>query len=185
MTNDRRIAETKERLRKALTELLLTEPMESISIRMITEKAGVNRSTFYAHYTCQRELIDEMEEELLSHLPVFSSSSHDDIAKTFTAFMTYVKDNRDAVKVLMTDGVDNSFGERLIKVIMDRYDEFSPFEDEELSRMNYVFCINGIVGLVRDWINSGCICPVEKMAGFSIEMAFRASGIDRMIRIKR
>ena len=185
MTNDKRIAETREKLRNALTELLLTEPMESISIRMITDKAGVNRSTFYAHYTCQRDLIDEMEEELLSHLPVFSSSAHDDIAKTFTAFMSYVKEKRDIVKILMTEGVDNSFGERLIKIVMDRYEEFSPFDDEELSRMNYVFCINGIVGLVRDWINSGCSCPVEKMAGFSIEMAFRASGIDRMIRKKR
>ena len=145
MTNDKRIAETREKLRNALTELLLTEPMESISIRMITDKAGVNRSTFYAHYTCQRDLIDEMEEELLSHLPVFSSSAHDDIAKTFTAFMSYVKEKRDIVKILMTEGVDNSFGERLIKIVMDRYEEFSPFEDEELSRMNYVFCINGIV----------------------------------------
>ena len=121
----------------------------------------------------------------LQVLPVFSSSAHDDIAKTFTAFMSYVKEKRDIVKILMTEGVDNSFGERLIKIVMDRYEEFSPFEDEELSRMNYVFCINGIVGLVRDWINSGCSCPVEKMAGFSIEMAFRASGIDRMIRKKR
>ena len=184
MTNDRRIADTKEKLRKALTELLLTEPMDSISIRMIAEKAGVNRSTFYAHYTCQRDLIDEMEEELLSHLPVFSSSSPDDIAKTFTAFMSYVKENKDIVKVLMTDGVDNSFGERLIIVIMDRYDEVTPFDDEDLARMSYVFCINGIVGIVRDWINSGCSCPVEKMASFSIEMAFRASGIG-MVRRKR
>ena len=104
--------------------------------------------------------------------------------KTFTAFMSYVKENKDIVKVLMTDGVDNSFGERLIKVIMDRYDEFTPFDDEDLARMSYVFCINGIVGIVRDWINSGCSCPVEKMASFSIEMAFRASGIG-MVRRKR
>ena len=184
MTKDKRIAETKEKLRKALTELLLTESMGSISIRMITDKAGVNRSTFYAHYTCQRDLIDEMEEELLEHLPVFSSSSHEDIAKTFTSFMAYVKENRDVVQVLMMEGVDRSFGERLVKIIMDRYDEFSPFDDEELSRMSYLFSVNGIVGIVRDWINSGCSCPVEKMAGFSIEMAFRASGIDRMIRKK-
>ncbi len=184
MKTEERIEETRTKLKNALTELLLRKPLESISIKEIAETAGINRSTFYAHYTCPRDLIDEMEDDIISHLPVFSSSDHVDMAKTFTSFMSYIKDNRNTVMVLMSNGTDSTFGEKLIKVIMDRYDSFLTFGDEELERMSYIFCINGIVGIVRDWIESGCVCPVEKVAGYSIEMAMSASSGRKVLRPK-
>ena len=41
---------TKMLIRRAFTDLLRVKPVQSISIKELCEKAGVNRGTFYAHY---------------------------------------------------------------------------------------------------------------------------------------
>ena len=183
MKTEERIEETRTKLKNALTELLLRKPLESISIREIAERAGINRSTFYAHYTCPRDLIDEMEDDIISHLPVFSSSDHVDMAKTFTSFMSYIKDNRNTVMVLMSNGTGSTFGEKLIKVIMDRYDSFLTFGDEELERMSYIFCINGIQGIINNWIDKGCIESIDTIASISIRLAFNTVGLSSDISV--
>ena len=41
---------TKLDLRNALSKLLLEQPFDTITIRQLTETAGINRGTFYLHY---------------------------------------------------------------------------------------------------------------------------------------
>ena len=47
---DRRVRRTKERLRRALLQLLLEKPYEDISVQNILDVADVSRAAFYAHY---------------------------------------------------------------------------------------------------------------------------------------
>ena len=48
---DRRVRRTREQLKRALTQLLLEKPVREITVRELTDRADVNRGTFYAHYT--------------------------------------------------------------------------------------------------------------------------------------
>ena len=48
---DRRIQKTKHNLKTALVKLLETKKLEQITIVELTQKADVNRKTFYLHYT--------------------------------------------------------------------------------------------------------------------------------------
>ena len=57
---NKRVQKTREQLKHALTELLKTQPFERVTVKSICDKAGVNRSTFYVHYSCPRDLIDEI-----------------------------------------------------------------------------------------------------------------------------
>lgn len=47
---DPRIARTRQLLEDAFMELLHNERFEAITVRDITQRAGVNRATFYAHF---------------------------------------------------------------------------------------------------------------------------------------
>ena len=49
MANDYRVRVTKMLIRKEFTELLKTKPVQSITVREICERTGINRSTFYNH----------------------------------------------------------------------------------------------------------------------------------------
>ena len=176
MTNDKRIAETREKLRNALTELLLTEPMESISIRMITDKAGVNRSTFYAHYTCQRDLIDEIENDILSKLPDYVGGKP--FYESILPFMQYLKDNAATFRILLSSSADTSFGEQIISAAMAKYNEIATVADKDEKRMSFIYCVNGVVGLVREWISSGFEWSVERITRLVVELTFRSVGLD-------
>ena len=51
VTNDHRTRVTRLLIRRAFTELLTKKPIQSISVKELCENAGINRGTFYAHYS--------------------------------------------------------------------------------------------------------------------------------------
>ncbi len=57
---DPRIRRTRQSLQAALSNLLQSKPFEEISVQDITEKATVNRATFYDHYDDKFALLDAM-----------------------------------------------------------------------------------------------------------------------------
>ncbi|CAM4413245.1 TetR/AcrR family transcriptional regulator [Bacillus manliponensis] len=51
---------TKKDIEEAFTYLLRKKDIENITIKNITEKANINRATFYAHFEDKYHLFDEM-----------------------------------------------------------------------------------------------------------------------------
>ena len=68
MANDYRVRVTKMLIRKEFTELLKTKPVQSITVREICERTGINRSTFYNHYTDVYDLLEQIERDMLAEL---------------------------------------------------------------------------------------------------------------------
>lgn len=61
-----RVEKTKEKIKDAFIELYDNNNIENISIKDITNMAGFNRGTFYIHYNDIYDLLDEIEDEVLS-----------------------------------------------------------------------------------------------------------------------
>ena len=61
--NDKRVARTRDRLGDAMIALILEKPFDSITVQEVLDRAGVGRSTFYAHYKDKDDvLISEVDE---------------------------------------------------------------------------------------------------------------------------
>jgi len=65
---NQRIRLTKRLLHESLLELLDNRTVEEISVKELCEHAGINRSTFYAHYGCVRDVIAEIESEITENV---------------------------------------------------------------------------------------------------------------------
>ncbi len=65
---DRRVRRTRRSLAEALVALITEKEYESISITDITERADLNRATFYLHYGSKEELLVDMLEERFDEL---------------------------------------------------------------------------------------------------------------------
>ena len=63
--NNRRTKLTKMLLKNSLIELMNDKAVNHITIKELCEKADLNRSTFYLHYTDQYQLLSEIENDLL------------------------------------------------------------------------------------------------------------------------
>ena len=58
---DRRIRRTKRLLRQALAELMNEKDFKDITVKEITDRADLNRGTFYFHYTDTYDLREKIE----------------------------------------------------------------------------------------------------------------------------
>jgi AcrR family transcriptional regulator len=59
-SQDPRIRRTRQRLQHSLAQLLTTREFERLSVHEITDAAGLNRATFYAHYPDKFALLECM-----------------------------------------------------------------------------------------------------------------------------
>ena len=62
---DPRAARTQARLQDALLELARERPLDEIAVGDITERAGVNRSSFYQHYSDKDTLLADALERVI------------------------------------------------------------------------------------------------------------------------
>ncbi|MBQ1891706.1 MAG: TetR/AcrR family transcriptional regulator, partial [Firmicutes bacterium] len=65
---DRRVIKTKRAIKKAFFALLVEKDLNDISVTDISRIAEINRKTFYNYYTGVFQLVDELENEILSKL---------------------------------------------------------------------------------------------------------------------
>ena len=112
---DHRTRVTKMLIRRAFTDLLRVKPVQSISIKELFEKAGVNRGTFYAHYASVHDLLMQMEDEMLAEINEVLSSllptDGGDVSslRISTELFQCLKDNADLCTVTLGDFGDKSF----------------------------------------------------------------------------
>lgn len=62
---DRRVQRTRERLQKALIELISERRFDAITIQDIVDRANVGRTTFYLHYSSKDELLMSCHEAIV------------------------------------------------------------------------------------------------------------------------
>ncbi len=65
---DRRSQRTRRLVSSALAELLLEKPYDAILVQDILDRAGIGRTTFYAHYFDKEDVLGSMIEQMLEPL---------------------------------------------------------------------------------------------------------------------
>ena len=63
---DKRSQRTREALKKTLAQMMIKQNINDITIKNLVVLANINRSTFYLHYTDIFDLLQEMENDILS-----------------------------------------------------------------------------------------------------------------------
>ena len=67
-THSRRWIETDKHIRQTALELLNRPEAHNLSVRLICEEAGINRTTFYEHYLDIYDLLDKLELDVMAEL---------------------------------------------------------------------------------------------------------------------
>ena len=94
-SEDPRVKRTRKLLQQAFMELMAEKDMASISIGEITDRATVNRATFYAHFPDKYALLnsivrEQFQQRLAQHLPpapIWSLGSLRALVKTTFGFL--------------------------------------------------------------------------------------------------
>jgi len=76
---DLRIRRTHKFLQEAMIELITEKGFDAITVGDITERAMINRATFYRHYQDKYDLVAKIFEETANHLVEHMKPLHKDI----------------------------------------------------------------------------------------------------------
>ena len=178
MDESRRVKLTKKMIKEALAALMCEKEFARITVKELCEKADVNRSTFYAYYSDTAAVIKEIEEDILMQLPDLGSADIEESNSKIFALFEYIRVNSRIFYAMMFNSGSSRFCKKLTDAILQKCEKLSAIEDERVSRMSYIFCSNGIVGLVRDWIESGFCLDTGNFTKIAMGLVLRSTSLE-------
>lgn len=175
---NRKVRYTKKVLQDSLIELMREKPISKITIKALCDKADINRSTFYTHYTDQFDLLRTIEDETISWLKEVAKSliqetKHDVIMPLLVSVMEYIVDNSKHLQVLMSEQGDINFQKQLFMIIYEicglNFTENQKTESNS-KELYLIFVVNGSVGVIRQWLKNGLSYSANEIAQVIYEL---------------
>lgn len=169
---DRRIQRTRQTIIDAFVKLIMEKDFSSIIIKDITEKANVNRSTFYDHYLDKFDLLNKIIEEKFSALRILMEH---ELAKPerrepgvevpdpyFLALFEHIADNESFYRAMFAKRASEAFEERMTKVIRESiYAKIAALSLEKKMMvpldMLLDYMCTSIMGIIQSWLEQQMI----------------------------
>ena len=158
-------------LAEGFKELVLIEPIEKITIKEITDKAGVIRPTFYNHFQDKYELLEWiLKEELLS--PIIPLLDGGFFKEGYTLIFTRLeKEKQFYTKAARLEG-QNSFEsivhrcicDILLQFIVARVGEHAAFHNWLKPENVAHYYAQSMTFVVMNWIRTGMTLAPEEVA---------------------
>jgi len=167
-------------LKNSLVELMEVHPISKISVKMLCESADINRSTFYAHYRDQYDLLKQLEQEVITELKkhitndAFSKQSAQTL-QSMNQILDYISKNADIFKILLSENGSSSFHKEIMilaqeKMISDLLN--NPDIDARTAEYLQCFAVTGALRMIQKWLHDGMVESTEKMSEFASKIIY-------------
>lgn len=151
--------------------LLKEKPISSLTIKEICELADLNRSTFYAHFSSQYDLLNALEEEfiedMVSTLNQYNFSKEEEALKMTEKILEYIARNSDVCQMLLGENSDIHFQKKGMKItqeyIFKNWITDSQFDRETFEYIN-IFVVSGSIYVIKNWVENGMDKTPKEMA---------------------
>lgn len=160
--NNQRARLTQSQIRNAYLELMKNTAPSHITVKELCGKAGINRSTFYQHYSQPNDVLIELEDDVIGRLlenmkilgamPAADSSAMDFVC----GFLQYVHSERELFELLLLKNSDPHFRRKLVSCSDDILRNFFNLDlPEGSSDFLYTYIIQGSISVIEDWMKTG------------------------------
>lgn len=143
---------TGEYLSEAFWEIYRDKPIGQITVKELTERAGVHRSSFYGHFDDIYDFLRREEETLLEGIEAYIDFRNAVDTTPFENILRYYQQNLPRLSLLCGGGGDGEFSVRLRERIIPEVMDFLniPKEDKEAY---YIldFIVNGMLSFLTTW----------------------------------
>ena len=174
MNESRRAQMSQSLLKKSLVELLETKDIKQITIKEICENADVSRSTFYAYYGSQYDLLDAIRQEIIDKTKEMRSrepcSDEVHTRVLLEHHLRYVKERIRSLQIYSVNGMeDYSIPQLTMKVILEPYLRHELIDGissvpEKIYDDICLFAIFGCIALVKDRMKDPTNFSPEKLS---------------------
>jgi AcrR family transcriptional regulator len=187
---DLRVRRTRKLLREALIELTIEKGFSAVTVRDITERAMVNRSTFYRHYLDKYDLlkqyIDELQEQVSEAARLAESTSQTSTEKVPAGLLVLVKHVQEYAqfyRVMLGRNGDPVFTALFRQMSERRYRylfaqlgvKADPKEPPVEMKLNYI--ANAGIGAFIWWLDNDQPCSAEQLAIWLGQLSMTSAGL--------
>jgi AcrR family transcriptional regulator len=189
--DDLRVQRTRRLLEDAMIELTVEKGFSSLTVRDITERAMVNRSTFYRHYLDKYDLLTQYMTSLSSLTYTAEDESmwdqsapvSDDVPAGLVRLLRHVQRFGDFYRVMLGGLGDPVFVQRFRQNTEDRFRYLlSHYEQEDDPkappldlRLSYISC--AVIGALMWWLENDRPCSVEQLVRWLGSMSSTSMGL--------
>lgn len=178
---DRRARRSRKLLKESLLELMKCKTFSDISVRDITDAADMNRATFYLHYSGTAELLQNVEEDLLSELQELIDAHMQEtvevgsVAPVFEPVLDFAVEHRETCAILFNGSEASGFFQALQRLVHENGAPlvkawFHP-RDPRLTDYLLNFLAWGFIGLLKEWFDQGMSLPRGELLDAAQRMA--------------
>lgn len=175
-----RQTQTEAKIRAALTKLIGEKGLEGITTSAVAREAGINRGTFYAHYTDKFDLITKQVDAIIDDLteillrPSSEANARDLIPRqNVLDALIYVLDNYELVSALTDHGrsarLQTRFKEilgRLLEREASRYPQLTISYQGIPHDYGQEILLSSVTSIIWLWLRKGCVEAPEQICEF-------------------
>lgn len=183
---DRRVRLTIQLLQNSLIECMLKKHISKISVKLICEKADINRSTFYSHFQDQYDLLEYTCNEVIGNIKKHMDIEPFDEKKpisyqSLSCILDYAQKNADLFTALLSENCNLDIQKKIMKEVIT----YQPFDGYDLRTKEYysAFGLAGCVSMLQIWLKDGMPEPPAKMAEIILQAIDK--GITAQTHIKK
>ncbi len=184
---DLRITRTKQLIKTAFLDLIDEHGFEAVTVKAITERAGINRGTFYSHYVDKFDLMEklievifqEAERKLVKQIPrVFGDQRGPKAHELLVPFIRFIEENKILMKPLLGPNGDPQFQARLRSYMHAALFHRSPTvlfdETKSLVPSDYLvsYISSAHMGVIYEWLYSDRLETAEDIARIIYTITF-------------
>lgn len=154
---NQRVTLTRRLLQEGLLELLEKQPIDKISVTELCRISGVNRSTFYNHFTAPQDVLADIETRMTQDLLDIASrhAANPATLECLEEICVYLKDHKKLCTILITFNADTDLVEvfrwieqNCVPAKTCRRREADP---DKLHLTSAFFC-TGCYYMIREWL---------------------------------
>jgi AcrR family transcriptional regulator len=175
-------------LRDSLIELMKEESILRISIKDICDLADVSRSTFYAHYKDQYDLLRQIQEEVFAYFndmvnqyDVSMKRGSRESESIIQRMLRYIADNSNSLRILLSENGDIDFQKKffqhfIVKARNILHDTSENPGETYIHEGYSVFVVHGAIGLMQYWLKNDMHIPIPTLTKMLIKLTQPARG---------
>lgn len=157
MGSDARARYTRMRVKEAFFDCLKKKPVNKITVTELCEKAEINRSTFYTHYTDPFDLLAQLENEALDEMREFLKEERNFEHDVLPTILHGVETADSTTALLVSENGDPAFAQKISELFYESYIETIrhalPDADEETQSEVYHFLASGCGSMLSHWLS--------------------------------
>ena len=148
MKDDQRVALTKRLLQEGLLRLLEKKDIDSIRISELCAESGINRATFYRHYSEPRDILRNVRQNMIRDIQTFARTDKKgkNLQDCLGDLCQYLYDQADLLRILFKTRTDDEFVESIQALYKEQFDSL-PYKvignQDEDSQKLMAYCFVG------------------------------------------